>query len=367
MSIRTKIIGAIVATALVAPPAFAVEGSDGMHYTSASEGFYASIRVRFNSGGEDNEDGDSAQIQNSSSRLGVQGTSEMSHGLEGFYRYETSLSTENGAALGNTRLAYVGLRGGFGSFNLGSDWTNEYNWVYGSTDIANVNSGNFAYNHDYPGRGSRSVYYKSPDFNGLQVGFRAEMDGGNDNNHDTDPNGNEIADSELDSWALSGKYSFSGFTLAGMYLARPDFINVVADGGTVTDQVEDKTAWAIGGTYGQDNWNVAAWYGQNNASDYGYHFEAAGADPVANPAVNIKKSDETVFSIAGNVAIGKSGVYVVHETKEDLLSRDDSATAFGVEYNFNSKSKTWIEYAGRDYDSNSDKEDSVTIGFRHDF
>jgi len=364
MSIRTKIIGAIVATALVAPPAFAVEGSDGMHYTSASEGFYASIRVRFNSGPGD---GDSAQIQNSSSRLGVQGTSEMSHGLEGFYRYETSLSTENGSAIGSTRLAYVGLRGGFGSFHLGSDWTNEYNWVYGATDIANVNSGNFAYNADYPGRGSRSVYYKSPDFNGLQVGFRAEMDGGNDNTHDTDPNGNEIADSELDSWALSGKYSFSGFTLAGMYLARPDFINVVADGGTVTDQVEDKTAWAIGGTYGQDNWNVAAWYGQNNASDYGYHYEAAGADPVANPAVNIKKSDETVFSIAGNVAIGKSGVYVVHETKENLLSQDDSATAFGVEYNFNSKSKSWIEYAGRDYDSNPGAEDYVTIGFRHDF
>ena len=201
MSIRTKIIGAIVATALVAPPAFAVEGSDGMHYTSASEGFYASIRARFNSGPND---GDSAQIQNSSSRLGVQGTSEMSHGLEGFYRYETSLSTENGSAFGNTRLAYVGLRGGFGSFNIGSDWTNEYNWVYGSTDIANVNSGNFAYNHDYPGRASRSVYYKSPDFNGLQVGFRAEMDGGNDNNDDTDPNGNAIADSELDSWACPG-------------------------------------------------------------------------------------------------------------------------------------------------------------------
>ena len=366
MSIRTKIIGAIVATALVAPPAFAVEGSDGMHYTSASEGFYASIRARFNSGPND---GDSAQIQNSSSRLGVQGTSEMSHGLEGFYRYETSLSTENGSAFGNTRLAYVGLRGGFGSFNIGSDWTNEYNWVYGSTDIANVNSGNFAYNHDYPGRASRSVYYKSPDFNGLQVGFRAEMDGGNDNNDDTDPNGNAIADSELDSWALSGKYSFSGFTLAGMYLARPDFINVVADGGTVTDQVEDKTAWAIGGSYGQDNWNVAAWYGQNNASDYGYHYEAATTDSEGNAveAVNIKKSDETVFSIAGNVSVGNSGVYVVHETKEDLLSRDDSATAFGVEYRFNSKSKTWIEYAGRDYDSNPGAEDYVTIGFRHDF
>ena len=368
MSIRTKIIGAIVATALVAPPAFAVEGSDGMHYTSASEGFYASIRARFNSGPND---GDNAQIQNSSSRLGVQGTSEMSHGLEGFYRYETSLSTENGAAFGNTRLAYVGIRGGFGSFNIGSDWTNEYNWVYGSTDIANVNSGNFAYNDDYPGRASRSVYYKSPDFNGLQVGFRAEMDGGNDNTQETAGNGTMVDDSELDSWALSGKYSFSGFTLAGMYLTRPDYIRVIEENampGAAT-QVEDKSAWAIGGSYGQDNWNVAAWYGQNNASDYGYHYEAEStdADGATVPASWTKKSDETVFSIAGNVSVGNSGVYVVHETKENLVSQDDSATAFGVEYRFNSKSKTWIEYAGRDYDSNPGAEDYVTVGFRHDF
>ena len=111
MNLKNKTLALVVASALVMPSALAVEGSDGMHYTSASEGFYTSIRVRFSSG---TTDGDNAQIQNSSSRLGVRGSSEMSHGLEGFYNYEVGFEPENGSGL-STRMAHVGLRGGFGS------------------------------------------------------------------------------------------------------------------------------------------------------------------------------------------------------------------------------------------------------------
>ena len=385
MSLKNKIIGAIVASALAASPAFAVEGSDGMHYTSASEGFYASIRLRFNSG---TTDAANAVIENSSSRLGVQGTGEMSHGLEGFYRYETAFDTVDGSqGFGDTRLAHVGIRGGFGSFRVGSDWSDSYNWVTGSTDIANVNSGNFNYNDDYAGRSSNAIHYRSPDFNGLQVAARFEFDGGNESetkcrgddplnagmtvtyapnsdgdceDHDDNFATAEIAntekfqqdtnDSELDGWALSAKYAFSGFTVAGTFLNRPDY-GMATDAMGMAAGLEDKTAWAVGASYGQDNWGVSTWYGENNASDF-----AADAD------------DETVFSIAGNVSVGKSGVYVVHETKDGAGENDDdTSTAFGVEYRLNSKSKTWIEYAARDYDSAPANDDFVTIGLRHDF
>ena len=46
---------------------------------------------------------------------------------------------------------------------------------------------------------------------------------------------------------------------------------------------------------------------------------------------------------------------------------DDAYTIFGVEYKFNSKAKTWIEYVGQDAESNPDAEDFVSIGLRHDF
>ena len=379
MNLKNKTLALVVASALVMPSALAVEGSDGMHYTSAGEGFYASVRVRFNSGGKD---GANAGIENSSSRLGIQGTSEMSHGLEGFYRYEAAFGVNDGDGKqdGNgdgvqddgsnnfvTRLAYVGLRGGFGSVRVGSDWADEYNFVVGSTDIANVGSGWFAYNDDYAGRADGSIHYKSPDFNGLQVAARFELDGGNDNN----PDGVQGAeDSELDAWALSAKYEFSGFTVGGMYITRPDYINAYTTKDSFADQnMEDKTAWALRGSYGQDNWGVSTWYGENNTSDFGYHVENAAGDTTmpGDAMLGFQKQDETVFSIAGNVNIGPTGVYVVHETKENLRGLDDALTSFGVEYKFNSKAKTWIEYAAQDFETDENAEDYVTIGLRHDF
>ena len=359
MNLKNKTLALVVASALVMPSALAVEGSDGMHYTSAGEGFYASIRVRFNSG---NSDGNNAGIENSTSRLGVQGTSEMSHGLEGFYRYETKFDLNNGEqGFTSTRLAYVGLRGGFGSIRVGSDWADEYNFVYGSTDIANVGSGWFAYNDDYAGRAKQSIHYLSPDFNGLQVATRLELDGGNDNM----PDGVQGAeDSELDAWALSAKYAFSGFTVAGSYLTRPDYINAYTDATGSMQNMEDKTAWALRGSYAQDNWSVSSWYGENNTSDFGYHVENPGTTTADK---DFQKQDETVFSIAGDVNVGPSRVYVVHETKENLQGLDDALTSFGVEYNFNSKAKTWVEYSAQDFETDEDAEDYVTIGLRHDF
>ena len=390
MNLKNKTLALVVASALVMPSALAVEGSDGMHYTSAGEGFYASIRVRFNSG---NSDGNNAGIENSTSRLGVQGTSEMSHGLEGFYRYETKFDLNNGEqGFTGTRLAYVGLRGGFGSIRVGSDWADEYNFVVGSTDIANVGSGWFAYNDDYAGRAKQSIHYLSPDFNGLQVAARLELDGGNDTTAGPptcatgdlgttsagdhfcsdgsalgDPapmTSSDSNDAELDAWALSAKYAFSGFTVAGTYLTRPDYINAYTnDTGTMQD-LEDKTAWALRGSYAQDNWSVSSWYGENNASDFGYHVENPGA---VTADTDFQKQDETVFSIAGDVNVGPSRVYVVHETKENLQGLDDALTSFGVEYNFNSKAKTWVEYSAQDFETDENAEDYVTIGLRHDF
>ena len=125
-----------------------------------------------------------------------------------------------------------------------------------------------------------------------------------------------------------------------------------------------ETAWALRGSYNQDNWSVSTWYGENNTSDFGYHVENPGA---ATPDKDFQKQDETGFSIAGNVNIGPTGVYVVHETKENLRGLDDALTSFGVEYKFNSKAKTWIEYAAQDFETDESAEDYVTIGLRHDF
>ena len=374
MNLKNKTLALVVASALVMPSALAVEGSDGMHYTSAGEGFYTSIRVNFHSG---KTDGDNAGLGNQSSRLGVRGTSEMSHGLEGFYVYEAGFDIDNGSGI-STRMGHVGLRGGFGSIAVGTNWTDEYNFAVGVTDIANVGGGNFAYSDSYGGgRSSNSIFYKSPDFNGLQVAVRFEVDGGNDgsgfkNVADAQAEVDGIVaaggtaeelekaveealtahDSELDAWALSAKYAFSGFTVGGTYLTRPDYqygLSIDNNLALNVEPIEDLTAWALRGSYGQDNWGVSTWYGENNASDFG------------------STKDETVFSISGDVNVGPSRVYVIHETMEDGAGDEDAYTTFGVEYNFNSKAKTWIEYNAQDAETDDSKEDFVSIGLRHDF
>ena len=385
MSLKNKIIGAVLASALVAPPAFAVEGSDGMHYTSASEGFYASIRAQFHSGGTE---GDNSKVQNSGSRFGIQGTGEMSHGLEGFYRYEAAIGIDDGSGI-STRMGHVGVRGGFGSLTAGTMWDHGYNWVYGATDLPNAGGGNFV----YTARTSNSLLYTSPNFNGLQVAARFEMDGGNDKVHDswvcdTDttmpgvqggtpateftPATGEVGlpdgttetlgathqcgadeglvsqtvagdDADLDVWSLTGKYEFNGFTLAGTYL------NEVDAGLNEDDALEDKTSWAIRGGYGQDNWALNAWYGETNDSDF------------ANG-----EKDSEVFSVSGSVTVGKTGVVVLHESMNGDAG-DNTVTVLDIEYRLNSKAKTWVGYVARDNDANSAEDDYFNIGLRHDF
>ena len=375
MKLQKRILALAVASALVAPNALAVQGSDGMHYTSASEGFYASIRAKYTSGTTDTAN--PGFTQDNGTRLGIQGTGEMSHGLEGFYRYEAGIRTDSrswddggsrdeDANSGiRTRLAYVGLRGTFGDATFGTLWGNPYNWVGATTDLPNAGGGNFTFGGF---RKSRSVQYNSPDFNGLQVSGTFVLDGGSDTagavsgsmaNADFEALEGDIADADLDEWSLSAKYGFQGFNVAGTYITTPDKANAVTPGSgdAYTVAAEDGSAWALAAGYSQDNWNVNMWYGQDNNSDF-----------TTNGVKN--KDDTTSFSIAGTVDIGKTTVVVLHETQEissGETTNDNSVSVFDIQYKLNSKAKVWIGYVAQDFDSNKAKDDYVNIGLRHDF
>ena len=143
-----------------------------MRYTSAAEGFYASIRVGYESGAKENHKGTLGGGPNDdgfASRIGVRGTNDLGNGLEGFYQWEAGVRTEASwfADVIRTRVARVGLRGSFGQVQMGSFWTQDYNWTHGSTDVANVASGNLSYTREREGRVSSSLEYTTPDLNGF--------------------------------------------------------------------------------------------------------------------------------------------------------------------------------------------------------
>ena len=407
---KKQALAIAIASALVAPSAFAAQDTSGMQYTSAAEGFYASIRaqVDFSNGNND------ADLNEGSSRIGIRGTNDLGGGLEGFYQWELGVGIDDANEELDQRLGLVGLRGAFGEVVAGSFWTNDYNWTHGSTDIANVYSGYLNYSNVREARSERSIQYTTPDLNGFQGAFLVGI--GNSDNSDNNGDGSnsdgegDAADdngNDLDSWNLSAQYAIQGFTVAGSY-------NVITDGQTVsgeyspstcrfnitsplapgqqanipsaltdldmaacnafnqsisvqgvnvnvngefTDAMDDRvyedlTSWTIRLGYAQDNWYVNGWYGEDDSS------ESDG------------KADAELFSVAGGVEVDRVNVYALYEAVENAggsAGVEDSYGTLGVQYTLGSNSRVWIEYWSRDLDSKPDADDIINIGLRHDF
>ena len=359
---KNKLLFIGLAAALASPSAFAATDTSGMRYTSAAEGFYASIRVRMESNNR-HEDG-GMNLENSSSRLGVRGSSDIGNGNEFFYQYEMGVGVNNGATDDkNTRVARLGLRGNFGQVQVGSFWTQSYNWVHGSTDIANVHSGNLNYTALLPGRTKQAVEYTTPDMNGFQAAAMAVI---NDTRKaavgSTDVTYTAVGDigavtsgstltvrvhgsgsaamadeNDVDAMVLAAKYSAQGFTAGASYTSIPDGLGS-----------EDHTVYAVKLGYSQDNWYANGWYSEDNSSD------GTAAEDVTN------------MSLGGGASMGKVNIYALYETQENA-SGDDVYATLGGQYNFNGKSRVWVEYANRDHDSNASATDFFVVGLRHDF
>ena len=400
---KKQAIAIAIASALVSPSAFAAQDTSGMQFTSASEGFYASLRARLDFSSGDND----ANISASSSRVGIRGSNDLGGGLSGFYQWEAGVNIDNGSSLGSVRLGHVGLRGGFGEMVVGSFWTNDYNWTHGSTDVANTNSGYLNYNDERSARGNKAIQYTTPDLNGFQGAIRVQAGGDNDDN-------------DLDSWNLAGVYAIQGFTVAGSYNSVADGVNgdyinsaiSAANGITDSDRINfavdavgatngvnatpgvdsgvdgvaanagnvapaDLDSWTLRLGYAQDNWYVNGWYGEDGASEASV--AVANTTAATNGAASFNLLDAERFSIAGGITLDKVHLYALYEQVESgiastgftspLLSgtRADSYGTVGVQYDLGAQSRVWIEYFSRDLESDTSADDVVGIGLRHDF
>ena len=364
---KKQALAIAIASALVATPSFAAQDTAGMHYTSASEGFYASLRMHLDTGKTSN---DTTSLSESASRVGLRGSNDLGGGLEGFYQWEGGVKMNAGGYDGEpwrVRVGHVGLRGAFGSFWVGSAWSADYNWTHGSTDIANFYSGNLSYSDNREARTSNSIEYTTPDLNGFQGAFRTRVVGGDDDN-------------DIDAWNIAANYAVQGFSVAGAYNVRPDALFKVDDGGIdgrmvdpddsdkrIADNDEntsvtkdDANSWTFKLGYSQDNWYVNGWYGEDNTSDEGYLLENSDGDVV-------KAENATFFSIGGGVSVDKVNLYALYDQREDKAKREDSWGTIGAQYNLGARSRVWIEYVNRDQDTAPANDDFVSIGMRHDF
>jgi len=140
---------------------------------------YAGIQVEYqfdDQGGRDSDGG----IDDSYSRVGIKASEE----FEGFavnYKFETGVdATGEGDNKilddGTVRVNRIQVTGDFGTIAYGLDWTpfyNEIDWGTGSDRFLGYYSG---FQTQYPIRSSETLFYTSPDLNGLKVSMSYGQD-----------------------------------------------------------------------------------------------------------------------------------------------------------------------------------------------
>lgn len=154
----------LIALAVAATVATPMAASAAMlQATGDQEGIelYGSIRPQWVSLDDD-------KITDGGSRFGVKGSHDLGNGLSSFYRIEQKVSTANAEFPSGGRLAYAGLKGGWGAVAGGQQWTPYYSTIGSPSDIF-ASAGLANYNDTGgPFRAGNAITYALP--TGMVVG-----------------------------------------------------------------------------------------------------------------------------------------------------------------------------------------------------
>ncbi|MDD4963119.1 MAG: porin [Gallionella sp.] len=301
---QKKIIALAIASALVAPSAFA---------DTSNVSVYGLLNADFESVKSSNVGAGVAntisRVSSNATRLGIKGKEDLGAGLNAIYQLEiqADLNGNAGNGFGNgTRNSHVGLNGDFGTAFLGI-WDTPYktsrnkielfdNTTFSSTINVLGRTGSAGVN--FNNRLANSVQYWTPDFNG----FQAKLAYGTDNASTTTVNKSVISlsaayeDEML--YAAYGYESFKDVTLAtaaatagnkadgnrlvGAYKFAPEsFVGLTYErlSGTAAGVSSSRTAWELAGKYTMGNSNFGLAYVK--AGNTGAAVVANGANQVS--------------------------------------------------------------------------------------
>ena len=427
---KKKMLAAAIASALAVPSAFAAIDDAGMKYTSASEGFYGSFRFGLYSEEDDDFNTTGSISRTEGTRLGVQGDVDVGHGNTAFYRLEWEYDynvgsfnpgdtdrdgTDNNAF--RARLGYAGLKGKFGSVQVGRMWSADYDYVFSLADVTNNVTGNFAPRF----RVSNAIRYDSPDIQGFNFAIQVHADDGegrttprtpaviptdasyNFGGDETTTLGANIVDIagydaatvsdaqralflaanptlartgdlggdlDADGFVLINTGSaaipartdpddgnnFDRYILAAAYSIRGVNLGVTYVNQQAADSdpdEEDSTTWGLGGTYGQDNWKVGYNYG--DTSDVG----------------GVDGTDRSWHAVAGQAGFDKVTLRAVYETRETEPANggdfDHDIFTLEAQYSFSSRARAYANYQNSDNESVDGDTDTFYVAYRVDF
>ncbi len=304
---------------------------------------YGSVRISEDYRDEDGAGDNEFDVTDQSSRLGFKGSEDLGNGLSAIYRYEFRVQAADGPLLGSAgaqRLAYAGLKGGFGQLTIGTQWNPFYFAVAGEVDLFNSGVAALGY-YDNGGftRSNNLVVYSTPSLNGLTGYVAAETD--------ADGSGENV-----DRYQVAGIYDNGALFLGAGY------------------RQSDKNF--LGGTDDQNQWGVQARYIHDlSATDAliiaGLYFQDdKGTD-----------NDTGSWEVLGEYKFGANRAMLsYHQVNESDDGDDDGLDgwAVGLRHDFSNRTRVWLEYGDQETDDNSaggslgpEGGQLVSVGVRHDF
>ncbi len=331
-----KLLAVAVAGTLLPVGSQSIVAADQHEMSKPNVSLYGRVRLnlRFADDGTDT----TANVNNNSSRLGVKADVDVGNGRTVFGRYEFGINTDQGGSQG-TRLAYVGISGGFGSISMGSQ-SDAYDNNIGAHILPwNPSTSNaYANAHDGSSRYARMIKYAN-DWGGLHLELDAQF---------ITPGGEDERDASLsgaDHWAIAATYNAENWLIGGGYKQRKEG----GAEGTGRTGPDDRDTWGAAFQFRPADWRLAI----------GYNQEDDGT------------SDDTqaVTLLAGT----RKGPHQLElgwdYSQDDDNPAVDKRSTYNVEYDyhFNRNARLYFAAVYRDPDSGDATWDIWAPGFRIDF
>jgi len=127
----------------------------GLKMVETNGGFGAAQGASVDAAGDATVGSESNTIGGYASRFGFKSETDLGNGMTGFGEYQFSVDTDSKADTVGNRLAYVGVKGDFGSLSVGREYATFYDHVVGVND------------NPWAGSGYAMVEYRGRQSNGL--------------------------------------------------------------------------------------------------------------------------------------------------------------------------------------------------------
>ncbi|MGB2115618.1 MAG: porin, partial [Porticoccaceae bacterium] len=240
---------------------------------------------------------DTWKLNSNASRIGLKGSTQVSEGLNLFYKTEFEVDVDGDGDLFKHRNIYAGLKGSFGSILAGNNDT-PTKLSQKKVDLFNDLEGDIKKTFDGENRRSNLIAYTTPKHNGFSATYATmQNDGG-------------LGDAQ----SYSVSYNKDGFYLA------------VASDNNVKNKEGNMDLTRIVSQINVNSWQLGFMYQENDTQNEHGHFVSA-AHKVDNYTYKVQYGEngsKTTFSAGVDTKLSKN-------TKTFLFLTDNtSSTAFGL-------------------------------------